>query len=508
MILPHFATPTATAELTHHHPQITYQPLADTGLWVSQAGFGSYWVELATAEHAAALRHALRHGLNLIDTSATYTDGEAEQVIGAVLAEMVATAEISREQVVIVSKAGYLQGQNYALSQQRQAAGRPFPDLVPYGTGLEHCLHPEFLADQLTRSLARLGLETLDVYLLHNPEYYLSYAKRMGIEAAEAHTEYERRLALAFAHLEQEVAAGRIRWYGVSSNTLPSPAGSYEHTSLARLWALAQAVGGPQHHLRVVQLPFNLLERGAAVEPNQPHGRTTLATARALGVAVLVNRPLNAISGHNLVRLAEIAADLPDSAPAAEAIATAVARVADLEEQLQAGIFQMPLPFRTQQEFAASLAAARLLRQRWQGFGALSNWQDVREGYVLPRVVMGLSFLRRRPESTAALLATGAEYEQAMTAALALITAHYGVQAAAQVAHLKQAAAEANPAWAAPTLSQTAVRLLRTTPGVSCVLVGMRHTRYVDDVLLELASPQPLNEDLRGFENLAGLALD
>ena len=38
--------------------------------------------------------------------------------------------------------------------------------------GCWHCLHPEFLQDQLTRSLDRLQLETLDVCLLHNPEYF------------------------------------------------------------------------------------------------------------------------------------------------------------------------------------------------------------------------------------------------------------------------------------------------------------------------------------------------
>ncbi|MBK8434322.1 MAG: aldo/keto reductase [Chloroflexi bacterium] len=171
-----------TAALTAQFPHISYRPLADTGAWVSAAGFGGYRVEADNPDHLAALRHALRGGINLIDTSANYSDGGSETAVGQIVAEGI----LPREQLIIVSKAGYLQGQNYALSQQMQAEGRPFPDLVHYSTGLEHCLHPDFLADQLTRSLGRLGLARLDVFLLHNPEYYLSHAKQMGIEAAEA----------------------------------------------------------------------------------------------------------------------------------------------------------------------------------------------------------------------------------------------------------------------------------------------------------------------------------
>lgn len=37
-----------------------------------------------------------------------------------------------------------------------------------------HCIHPDFLADQWTRSAERLGLETIDIYLLHNPVHFLS----------------------------------------------------------------------------------------------------------------------------------------------------------------------------------------------------------------------------------------------------------------------------------------------------------------------------------------------
>src|SRR6185436_9447848 len=76
-----------------------------------------------------------------------------------------------------------------------------------------------------------------------------------------------------------------------------------EATSLSRMWAAAEKAGGPGHHFRVLQLPMNLIESGAAFEPNND-GATVLDKAQALGVGVLVNRPLNAIVDNRLLRLA------------------------------------------------------------------------------------------------------------------------------------------------------------------------------------------------------------
>lgn len=136
---------------------LQYNALGTTGLQVSQAGFGCYRVDVAVEEHRQAMRAALLAGVNLIDTSANYTDGASEELVGAVLAEMTAAGQIAREGVVVVSKAGYLQGHNYRLSQQRKREGMPFLDLVLVGEGLEHCIHPEFLAVQVDGELGAVA---------------------------------------------------------------------------------------------------------------------------------------------------------------------------------------------------------------------------------------------------------------------------------------------------------------------------------------------------------------
>ena len=99
----------------------------------------------------------------MIDTSSTYTDGNSELLVGAVLKKLVTDDKVSRESIVIVTKGGYLQGQNFTLSQLRKKDNKPFEDLVEYQKGLEHCIHPEFLEDQIQRSLRRLGVETIDI---------------------------------------------------------------------------------------------------------------------------------------------------------------------------------------------------------------------------------------------------------------------------------------------------------------------------------------------------------
>ena len=298
------ATASGTAEYAAKYRELFYRSFGNSGLVVSEAGFGGYRVDVSVAEHRQALEHALRSGINLIDTSANYADGGSEQLVGVVLADMIKRGEIDREQVVVVTKAGYLQGENLELSRQRKGEGVPFPDLVVFDAELEHCIHPVFLAEQLTRSLQRMQLTHIDCLLLHNPEYYLKWANHNNIDPEVAQTEYLRRIEVAFRYLESEVESGRIGCYGISSNTFPKPATDYERTDLSAILALAEAIA-QQHHFRVIEFPCNLFEPGAMVEENQPMNQTLIEFALAHQVTTLINRPLNAIQADQLIRLAD-----------------------------------------------------------------------------------------------------------------------------------------------------------------------------------------------------------
>ena len=173
--------------------------LGATGLTVSRIGFGGYRVDAEVPGHREALARALAGGVNLIDTSTNYADGGSERLVGDVLADGVRAGRLRRDEIVVVSKVGYVQGENLEIAQAREEEDRPFPEMVKYGEGIWHCIHPEFLEDQLQRSLERLQLETLDVLLLHNPEYFLMDGHERSHGALpKRREEFQARLRRAF----------------------------------------------------------------------------------------------------------------------------------------------------------------------------------------------------------------------------------------------------------------------------------------------------------------------
>src|SRR5438094_1794065 len=264
-------------------------------------------------------------------------DGDSERLVGSVLRELIKNGELTREEVIVVSKIGYVQGHNLKQAEAREQAGRPYPDMVKYGEGIWHCIHPEFLADQLALSLDRLGLETLDVCLLHNPEYFLSEAHHRGSsDLPKLREEFYRRLEMAFAYFERQVAEGSLCGYGVSSNTCTAEPSDPEATSLSRMLEAArlaaQSAGCATHHFKVLQCPMNLFESGAMLTPNTGPGeqQTVLDLAQAEGLAVLAHRPLNAIpaKASGMVRLAELPVE-----PPAVSFEAQRDRIADLEKE-------------------------------------------------------------------------------------------------------------------------------------------------------------------------------
>ena len=61
-----------------------YGRFGNSGLTTSRLGFGTYRVDTREPEHREALKKALREGVNLIDTSTNYMDGDSERLVGSV----------------------------------------------------------------------------------------------------------------------------------------------------------------------------------------------------------------------------------------------------------------------------------------------------------------------------------------------------------------------------------------------------------------------------------------
>ncbi|MGH9670435.1 MAG: aldo/keto reductase, partial [Terriglobales bacterium] len=221
-------------------------------LWMSSIGLGTYLGEpdaAADARYTEAIAHALGSGINLLDTAINYRHQRSERNIGAALEQSFQAGELRRDEVIVCSKAGYLSFDGEMPADPRQYFQREYVErglLDPAEVaGGMHCMAPRYLADQIERSRNNLGLETLDVFYVHNPESQLA-----SVDAAT----FRRRLKEAFLMLEQAVGEGKVRFYGAATwNAFRAPAEAADAISLADVLEVAGEAGGDQHHFRFVQ---------------------------------------------------------------------------------------------------------------------------------------------------------------------------------------------------------------------------------------------------------------
>jgi len=476
--------------LAHQNiPEQAIRTLGKTGVKVSGIGFGGYRVHHNSVEHAMALRYALLNGCNLIDTSSNYTDGGSEMLIGNLLQEMFERSELERDEVVVVSKVGYVQGQNLQLAQQAETDGKAFPDMVKYMDGCWHCIHPEFLEDQLSRALERLRLPALDIYLLHNPEYFLSDKKKHnGTDVQAARDEYYRRIKQAFAWLEEKVAEGRIMAYGISSNTFPAAANDFEFTSLEKVLEMAREVAS-DNYFKVIQFPFNLFEIGAVSEKNQASGsQTLLALAQEEGLATLVNRPLNAMYNGVMIRLASFRESHPKAI--IDLFNSKQTTLQRLEKQFK-DVFRAKVPEQVPAEtLDTAFSLSKQLERALSAYQSLEHWDHVKQNVIVPQNLSLLSYLNHTLADEHGWPKWAESYTKALTDFLDAINRQYENEAQERSLQLsgklKSLVEElANSA----TLSQQALRVLMSAPGIDCVLLGMRRTPYVEDALEALKAP-------------------
>lgn len=480
------ATPEGTARRAGDRPG--YRLLGSTGLTVSNVGFGGYRTGRADPTHRAALRAALAAGVNLIDTSSNYMLGDSERLVGEVLAE----GSVPRDEVVVVTKIGYVQGPNLELAEQRERDGDPFPEVVKYADGVWHCIAPEFLEDQLGRALERLGLETIDVLLLHNPEYYLSEAahRQPPQPLDEAREIFYGRLRKAFTYLDGAVRDGTIAAYGVSSNTCVVPANEPEATSAARIFEASGL------KMSVLQLPYNLFETGALLERNTPDG-TALDVARRRNLGVLVNRPLNAMgsggAGGRLVRLADPPrAGQPGSDEALQAALAAFERSEAALGQAFPG--------------ARGPGVAAMIRANWEELRSPRGLAHGFRNAIGPEARRGLQTLvaavggRPSPAQVAQLEG----YQGELNALLERLQARAQGPDPRTAARIRAALEPVlPPELRNESLSRIALDFVASTPSVSCVLNGMRHPAYVADAVGVMDLP-PLPDVVAAARALGG----
>ncbi|WP_429811109.1 aldo/keto reductase [Ensifer sp. B1-9] len=199
--------------------------LGKTGATISEIGFGAWqiggsWGDVSEADGRRALHAALDAGVTFVDTADVYGDGRSEKIIAAVLKER------GGDKPFVATKAGR----------------RLNPHVAEGYTG-------ENIEAFIDRSLANLGVETLDLVQLHCPPTEVYYRPEL------------------FAALDRLVAKGKIRHYGVSVEKVEEALKAIEYPGVA-----------------TVQIIYNIFRQ-------RPH-ELFFAEARKKNVGVIVRVPL------------------------------------------------------------------------------------------------------------------------------------------------------------------------------------------------------------------------
>jgi len=295
MLIPGFATAEGTARYRERFAARLPGHIREAqGLWISSIGIGTYLGE-PTAEYDARYREAIKRavslGVNVIDSAINYRHQRSERAIAQALAALISSREIQRDELVLASKGGFLtfdgeEPPDPSAYFQEKLLDPGIIRMEEVVAGC-HVISPKYLENQIDTSRRNLGVDTLDIYYVHNPETQLSQVGR---------EEFFRRLKAAFAALEKAVAEGKIRMYGTATwNAYRASPTSAEALSLTDVLRVAEEVGGKDHRCRALQLPFNLAMPEAAVASTQQLGRKLgplLQAAKAHGLLVFASASL------------------------------------------------------------------------------------------------------------------------------------------------------------------------------------------------------------------------
>lgn len=460
---------------------------------ISQVGFGCYRTDNSIDEHHRALTHAMENGINVIDTSANYYNGGSELLVGNVLNKLVKSGKINRKDILLITKGGYIQGMNYKNAVELEKNGKLFPDTVKIQPGLWHCIHPEFLEYQLNLQFERLKQKYIDIYLLHNPEYYLIKAKEDKTDKLSADKEYYERIRKAFEFLESKVKEGKILSYGISSNTFTGYPENFEFTSLEKVLKAAESVS-PENHFSAVQFPFNLLETGALVKNQSGKSQTLLELAKSKNLRVFLNRPLNAIVSSGLVRFADFESEDFTEKDFIKKMKLVVLMEEDL---LKEKIDHENIRQEDKNLFRDLFSIGKVIEENWRFFGSIEHFNDIVSQIFVPKIENIINSVNRII-SDEDIHDITERYIKECYLLLNFVGRYYKIRAKKRSAFIHGLINRyLDKKYHDFSLSQKTYLILKSIEGVDCVLSGLRKTDYVNDAL------KILNEDkIRNAEKI------
>ena len=213
----------ATVEGTANYPHLKNiedyhfrKSIYTANLTLSSIGMGSYLggIDENTDElvKQAVKQSILSGGVNIIDTAINYRYQKAERSIGKALKDLSSENLVSRDQIFISTKSGYIPGDaEHQLNPKAYLQKLIKDNAVDKSSIIDgsHSMHPSFLETQLQQSLVNLGLKTIDLLYLHNTAE--AQLPSLGMK------EYLNRIQNAFSFLEQKTTEKKITYYGLAT---------------------------------------------------------------------------------------------------------------------------------------------------------------------------------------------------------------------------------------------------------------------------------------------------
>lgn len=268
------------------------------GLLLSSIGMGTYLGEPTPHDDDLvenAVYESVKSGsINVIDTAINYRLMKSEKSIGRAIDRLVNDNIISRNQVFICTKNGYITNDgDYSSIGMMEYIQKMFisPGLIDpsdISSGY-HVLNPNYIARCIDKSLVNMRLNTIDLVYIHNA--YEGWYADIG------KNEFYESIAKVFQTYERYRSNNKIRYYGMATWTcFRVPQDSKEYLSLEDMIRIAEDIGGMNHGFRFIQLPYNLAYNEALFLKNQnvgsEKGLTILEACNRLNVGAFTSVPL------------------------------------------------------------------------------------------------------------------------------------------------------------------------------------------------------------------------
>ena len=263
-------------------------------LTLSNVGIGTYLGEpdsVTDQKVTNAVKQSITSGVNVIDSAINYRSQKAERSVGKAISELINEEKISRDQIFLSSKNGYVTNDADVQLGFWEYVKQEYIEkgIVSEGdiTSGYHCMTPSYLSDQLERSLKNLDVECLDLMYLHNAVE--GQIKDISRE------QFLDNLKSVFELYEQKRDEGKIQFYGMATwECFRVGHENPQYLSLEETVSLAKKIGGDDHGFRFIQLPFNLYYDQALLAKNQKLANQSVSILEAsvnLGIGVFTSVP-------------------------------------------------------------------------------------------------------------------------------------------------------------------------------------------------------------------------